>query len=76
MHDPTSKQFWILWAVGFLGFPAAGVTARLVGPVMTPTRALLAGAVWSVFGSVGAWPFQPLTGLTLYVLLRSPSGIK
>ena len=45
MQDPTSKPFWILWAVAFVGFPAAGVAARLVGAVTTPTRALLAGAI-------------------------------
>lgn len=182
MQDPTSRPFWILWAVAFLGFPAAGVAARLVGAVTTPGRALLAGALsgatlglvqwlvlrsrlpllpfwwviatsigmsiglavgatllgdetagrellwraaitgacvgvaqwivlqplvpqafvwvgavaigwplgwfitrgigvdlsfkWSVFGSVGAWAFQLLTGLTLYFLLRSTPGMK
>ncbi len=182
MPSPSSFRFWILWGVAFLGFPAAGVAARLVGAVTTPTRALLAGALsgatlglvqwlvlrsrlpllpfwwviatsigmsiglavgatllgdetagrellwraaitgacvgvaqwivlqplvpqafvwvgavaiawplgwfitrgigvdlsfkWSVFGSVGAWAFQLLTGLTLYFLLRSTSGMK
>jgi hypothetical protein len=28
MQDPTSRHFWILWAVAFLGFPAAVVAAR------------------------------------------------
>ena len=182
MQDLSSSRFWVLWGVAFLGFPAAGLAARLVGAVTTPTRALVAGAIsgatlglvqwlvlrlrlpllpfwwviatgigmsiglavgatllgdetfgnellgraaitgvcigvaqglvlqsfvpqaslwvgavaagwplgwfitrgigvdlsfkWSVFGSVGAWAFQLLTGLTLYVLLRSPSGMK
>ena len=177
MQDPASPRFWLLWGLAFLGFPAAGVAARLVGAVTTPVRAVLAGAIsgatlglvqwlvlrsrlplapawwiagtslgmavglgigavllghetagnellgraaitgvcigvsqaivlqpfvplaplwagavaigwplgwfitrgigvdlsfkWSVFGSVGAWAFQLLTGLTFYLLLRS-----
>lgn len=31
---------------------------------------------WSVFGSIGAWAFQFLTGLTLYFLLRLSSEVK
>jgi hypothetical protein len=55
MQDPNSSRFWILWGIAFLGFPAAGVAARLVGPVTTPARALLAGAISGATLGVVQW---------------------
>jgi hypothetical protein len=41
----TNWRFWLFWFIAFLGFPIAGVLANLIGPVTTPTKAVLAGAV-------------------------------
>lgn len=41
----VSLRFWLLWLLAFLGFPLAGVLARLLGPITTVPIALLAGAV-------------------------------
>ena len=47
-HDlltPTWR-FWALWALAFLGFPLGGTLAYgLIGPITTPVRAGLAGAI-------------------------------
>ena len=41
----VSWRFWLFWVLAFLGFPIAGLLANLVGAVITPARAILAGAV-------------------------------
>ena len=38
-------RFWLFWVLAFLSFPIAGLLANLVGSVITPVRAILAGAI-------------------------------
>ena len=46
MKQPsTNRRFWVLWILAFLSFPIAGLLAFFVGPVTTPVRALIAGAI-------------------------------
>jgi len=40
-----SWRVWLFWGPAFLGFPIAGLLARLVGAITTPVRAILAGAM-------------------------------
>jgi hypothetical protein len=48
----------------------------VVGWFITRSAGVDLGSKWSVFGSIGAWAFQFLTGLALYFLLRSSDGMK
>jgi hypothetical protein len=41
----TYWRFWLFWVLAFLSFPIAGLLANLVGSVITPVRAILAGAI-------------------------------
>jgi hypothetical protein len=44
--SPTFTRTWLLWTLGFLAFPIAGVAGTVaVGRVDSPTAALLGGAV-------------------------------
>jgi hypothetical protein len=52
--------FWLYWMLAFLGFPIAGLLANTLGPVDTPVRALLAGAVSGL-----------ILGLVQWLVLRS-----
>lgn len=46
MEKPTTNwRFWLFWVVAFLSFPVAGLFANLAGSVITPLRALIAGAI-------------------------------
>jgi hypothetical protein len=40
-----SWRFWLFWILAFLGFPIAGLLANFFGSVITPLRAVIAGAV-------------------------------
>src|SRR5687767_1628617 len=41
----TNRRFWLFWVLAFLSFPIAGLLAIVVGPVITPLRAVIAGAI-------------------------------
>ena len=41
----TNRRFWLFWVLAFLSFPIAGLLAIVVGPVITPLRAIIAGAI-------------------------------
>ena len=48
-------RFWLFWILAFLSFPIAGLLANLVGPVTTPVRAILAGAIAGVTLGLFQW---------------------
>jgi hypothetical protein len=50
---------WLIWTVGFVAFPLAGVVALLVvDRVDTPVAALVAGAITGVVVGAGQWLFS------------------
>ena len=56
MKQPsTNRRFWIFWVLAFLSFPVAGLLATFVGPVTTPVRALIAGAISGVTLGLIQW---------------------
>lgn len=53
-HNPTFLSTWLLWLVGFLAFPIAGLAGTAVGGrVSNPVSALIGGAVCGVVIGVG-----------------------
>ena len=49
-------SFWLLWLVGFLGFPLGGLAANLtVGPVNNPVRGVLAGTITGAMIGAAQW---------------------
>ena len=53
-RNPTFLSTWLLWLVGFLAFPIAGLAGTAVGGrVSNPVSALIGGAVCGVVIGVG-----------------------
>ncbi|WP_241980234.1 hypothetical protein [Cryobacterium glaciale] len=53
-RNPTFLSTWLLWLVGFLAFPIAGLAGTAVGGrVSNPVSALIGGAVYGVVIGVG-----------------------
>ena len=74
------------WRRGLLARVPTPARALLAGAISGATLGLVQWLVlrmrlpflpfWWVFGLVGAWVFELVTGLTLHFLLRSTSGMK
>ncbi len=85
-RNPTFFSTWLLWSVGFLAFPIAGLAGTAAGGrVSNPVSALIGGAVCGVvigFGQVLAsrrrlnpLNWVPLTGIGLGVGLLLGSTV-
>jgi hypothetical protein len=73
----ASWLFWLFWALAFLGFPMGGLLSNIIiGPVTTPARALLAGAITgAIVGLVQWFVLQSRLPLPIWWVIATSVGM-
>ena len=73
----VSWRFWLFWMLAFAAFPIGGLLSNvLVGPVTTPIRAILAGAITgAVLGLIQWFVLKGGTAIPIGWILATAAGM-